>query len=186
MLMPRWISYGFFLSLFACAPAQDDYAIPQVFLANPAPLSITQLDTAALNTVPTDSLARIIHLRTNPAHYNLLKIAADSLHLPAIPLHQKLIRVGHILSHTKPYYQMAQYWLTHPDIDFTKQALRDHLAALHFLDCTLTDSLSIADLPPNQRHAIDQHRIECTYQIKLYLAYCRSILFEHRDKQLMH
>jgi hypothetical protein len=185
MLMVRLMSLWLACSFFSCSPWENTHMIPGELKAQPAPLAIIDLDTSTIQTIPPDSFHLVNHVFHNPAHYNIFLIAIDSLSRPDIPLNHKLKAVQLVVSKAEPYYSTAQSYLSNPDPIFTQLAVAEHLEALHFLNYTLPDSIAVANVPLKEREEMQKVILEASFQVKLYLAYCRSILFEQINAQFV-
>jgi hypothetical protein len=180
-LTPLWLACCF----FSCSPWENTNMIPNELKAQPAPLALIDLDTSTIQTIPPDSFHLVNHVFHNPAHYNIFLIALDSLSRPDVPLNKKLKAIQLVLSKAEPYYTSARFYLSNPDPIFTQQAVAEHLEALHFLNYTLPDSITLANMPHQEREEMQKVILKASFQIKLYLAYCRSILFEHVNAQFV-
>lgn len=170
---------------FSCSPWENIHTIPTELKAQPAPIALIDLDTSMIQAIPPDSFHLVNHVFHNPAHYNIFLIALDSLSRPNAPLTTKLKSVQTVLSKAAPYYTSARSYLSNPDPIFTQQAIAEHLEALHFLNYTLPDSIAVSNLPLKERKKMEKVILMASFQVKLYLAYCRSILFEHIDAQFV-
>ncbi len=120
-------------------------------------------------------------LRSDPSLYNIGGRAKVILANAKTPLNQRLTQIDAQLAKFKSYYDIAKANLRHPDIEKTQLAIRKQLLTLQFLQTELTDSLNRSTFAEPQQQKIVQHRTQAQIAVKDYIAFCRSIIFEHND-----
>lgn len=144
--------------------------------ANTALLRIDQL--------LTDCEARLSAARSDPSWYNLGGHLKTTLAQRDIPLPKRLATLHDQMALTKDWYAAARQNLRSPQPDNTRLAIRKHLLALEFLRQELPDSIAQSSLPEAEKQRCLQAAANTQLQVKDYIAFCQSLLFEHQDSLL--
>ncbi len=144
--------------------------------ANAALLRIDQL--------LTDYEARISAARSDPSWYNLGDHLKITLAQRDIPLHKRLVTLYDQMALTKDWYAAARQNLRSPQPDNARLAIHKHLLALEFLRQELPDSIAQCRLPEAEKQRYLQAIANTQLQMKDYIAFCQSLLFEHQDSLL--
>ncbi len=125
--------------------------------------------------------ARVRSAAVNPASYNLGKHLKISLAPSSSPLHKRLSTLLDQMKRAAPYYAAARENIRNPDPDLTKAAIVEHLGALEFLQTALPDSIAAARLSEAEKRDLAAEAVRTRIEVKDYIAFCRSLLFEHGD-----
>lgn len=120
-------------------------------------------------------------LRSDPALYNIGEHWKRSLANRVRPLNERLNIIKIQMELSSDYYNAAKRNLQKPNPDRTGDALQSQLLTLDFLDTELTAALQAAALSLQEKEAFQQVLTKARMEVKDYLAFCRSLQFEHRD-----
>lgn len=124
-------------------------------------------------------------LSTNPDTYNLGGYLKNTLVQASMPMPRRLPMLTAQMERADLYYAAARNNLNRPEPERARIAVRKHLHALELLDGELRDSLAGAKLDPYERETFEEALLKAKLAIKDYIAFCRSIVFEHRDSTLI-
>lgn len=120
-------------------------------------------------------------LRSDPAQYNIGEHLKRSLADRVRPLNERLNIIKTQMELSSDYYNAAKRNLQKPSPDRTGDALQNQMLTLEFLDSELTAALQAAALSSQEKEAFQQVLTKARMEVKDYLAFCRSLQFEHRD-----
>lgn len=120
-------------------------------------------------------------LRSDPALYNIGEHLKRSLADRVRPLNERLNIIKTQMELSGDYYNAAKRNLQKPDPDRTGDALQNQMLTLDFLDTELTAALQAAALSSHEKEAFQKVLTKARMEVKDYLAFCRSLQFEHRD-----
>jgi len=151
------------------------------------PRHLTKKNKMAYRLLERDILTRLAfltQLQRDPALYNLGGKLKAKLAQPEIPLEARLQHIGHLLADADKYFQTAKNNLHMPHPEQTDLSIEKQLLTLVFLQSELSDSIAQADLNPQERTALQSKNNQAIIAVKDYLAYCKSLQFEHRDSSI--
>lgn len=143
------------------------------------PVALASLDRA--NEFLTQYETLLQTLRTDPSYYNLGGYLKTTLAQEKTPLYWRMPVIKAQMLRSGPYYAAARRNLSRPDPGRARIAVQKHLLTMEFLEGELRDSVSAAGLDPFETEEILGQLYQTRLEVKDYLAFCRSIIFEHRD-----
>ncbi len=120
----------------------------------------------------------------DPSIYNLGGRLVQVLNQPKTNTEKKSSNCLQLLEGATQFYRTAQQCLQQAEPDRLKLAIQKQLATLQLLEGELVDSLRQWNLPSSQAQQFDKALYIANLSCKDYVAYCNSLLFEHRDAGL--
>lgn len=120
-------------------------------------------------------------LQSDPALYSIGEHLKRSLSDRVRPLNERLNIIKTQMELSGDYYRAAKMNLQKPNPGRTGDAMKNQLLTLGFLDTELTAALQAAQLSPQEKEAFGAVLAKARIEVKDYLAFCRSLDFEHRD-----
>ncbi len=129
--------------------------------------------------------AKIQDARSDPSSYNLGAYLKITLAQSGIPINERLRTISKQMQAADAYYAAARNNLIHPDPERTRTAIQKHLLILDFFDNELQDSLIAHGIDVHDRPELSKGIAQSKLHVKDYLAFCQSLIFEHRDSTLL-
>lgn len=120
----------------------------------------------------------------DPSIYNLGGRLVQVLSLPEMNAEEKGKHCLKLLEEASPFYRTARQCLQKPESDRLELAIQKQLATMQLLEEELMDSLRQWNLPSPQVQQINKALYIAHLSCKDYVAYCNSLLFEHREAGL--
>lgn len=130
-------------------------------------------------------LAFLDQLRHDPALYNLGGKLKVTLSRPETPLPTRLEMIEAQLREAMHYFAVAKENLQSPKPEKTQLSIEKQLLTLEFLQSELPDSIALAQLDEAKKAALFDQLQHATLAVKDYLAFCKSLQFEHRDSTFL-
>ncbi len=131
-----------------------------------------------------DYEARLSAARADPSWYNLGGHLKTTLAQRDTPLPKRLATLNDQMALAQAWYAAARQNLRNPQPDNTRLAIRKHLLALELLRQELPDSIAQSSLSDAEKQRYLQAVANTQLQVKDYIAFCQSLLFEHQDSLL--
>ncbi len=127
-------------------------------------------------------IAALEAIKKNPATYNLISELDDILFRDEISLENRLTTIGRVLNHSIEFYHSAKSNVTTPQPEQIERAIQEHILSYEFLRTTLPNSIEKATWTEKHKESFLQSIERTKLEIKDYLAFCRSLQFEYRNK----
>lgn len=130
-------------------------------------------------------LEKIKQLRSDPSLYNLGGALKQTLSQDSATLEARLLRIDQQLAEADWYYVVAKDNLWKPIPEKSNLALEKQLYTLRFLQSELRDSINASSLTETERKQLANKISQAQLAVKDYLAFCRSLQFEHQDSTFL-
>lgn len=166
---------------------QSFYKKYQARLGRIDPRHLTEKNKIAYRYLERDIHSRLTFLKQlqqDPALYNLGGKLKAMLAQPETPLKKRVQHIGRLLADSGQYFQAAKNNLRHPIPKQTELCIEKQLLTLDFLQSEWTDSMNRANLSSQEKATLQAQTDQAVLAVKDYLAFCKSLQFEHRDSTI--
>ncbi|MDX1666007.1 MAG: hypothetical protein R3350_02210 [Saprospiraceae bacterium] len=123
----------------------------------------------------------LLDFRRDPARYNLGGIAARYLLARDLSEAEKVRYLQECLQYAPLFFDLAKRNLSAPLPEQTALGIRKQEKTLMFFYGELADSLEAFRLDASKAKELSRELMGAELAVKDYLAYCNSLMFEHRD-----
>ena len=156
-------------------------------IMNYEPAELAERELAAYQRLLSSLTERRQYLRqlqNDPGAYNLGAHLQSVLSTAPAPAADPWPVVDTLLHQSASFYDQAKKILQSPEYDPTLQAIAQQEQTLSWLEDELPGTLRNAPLDDARINKLEAGITKARFAVKDYLAYCRSLAFEHQDSLL--